>query len=59
MDRPENVGGATQLLERDIEKQRLASASGAVTLTRDERSGTYVVTGVASERPRRAQRARR
>ena len=36
-----------------------AQEAGAVTLTRDERSGTYVVTGVASERPRRAPRARR
>ena len=35
-----------------------AQESGVVTLRKDERSGTYVVTGVASERPRRGRRAR-
>ena len=32
--------------------------SGIVTLRKDDRSGTYVVTGVASERPRRGRRSR-
>ena len=36
-----------------------AQESGIVTLRKDERSGTYVVTGVASERPRRGRRPRR
>jgi hypothetical protein len=37
-----------------------AQESGAVTLRKDERSGTYVVTGVASEsRSRRGRGSRR
>jgi uncharacterized protein (TIGR00288 family) len=36
-----------------------AQESGIVTLRDDERSGTYVVTGVASERPRRRRTSRR
>jgi hypothetical protein len=36
-----------------------AQEAGIVTLRKDERSGTYVVTGVASERPRRRRPARR
>ena len=35
-----------------------AQESGIVTVRKDERSGTYVVTGVASERPRRRRRSR-
>ena len=35
-----------------------AQESGVVTLREDERSGTYVVTGVASERPRRRRHSR-
>ena len=35
-----------------------AQESGIVTLRKDERSGTYVVTGVASERPRRRRSLR-
>ncbi len=35
-----------------------AQESGIVTLRKDERSGTYVVTGTASERPRRRRAAR-
>ena len=34
-----------------------AQEAGVVTLRKDERSGTYVVTGVASERPRAAGRS--
>ena len=36
-----------------------AQESGIVTLRKDERSGTYVVTGVASERPQRRRGSRR
>ncbi|MGH7729696.1 MAG: NYN domain-containing protein [Candidatus Eiseniibacteriota bacterium] len=36
-----------------------AQEAGVVTLRKDERSGTYVVTGVASERPRRRRRSGR
>ena len=35
-----------------------AQESGIVTLRKDERSGTYVVTGIASERPRRRRSPR-
>ena len=35
-----------------------AQESGIATLRKDERSGTYVVTGVASERPRRRRSPR-
>ena len=35
-----------------------ARESGVVTLRKDERSGTYVVTGAVSERPRRRSHAR-
>jgi uncharacterized LabA/DUF88 family protein len=36
-----------------------AQESGVVSLRKDERSGTYVITGVASERPRRRRDPRR
>ena len=36
-----------------------AQESGVVTLRKDERSGTYVITGVAGERPRRRREPRR
>jgi len=44
-------GSFSELLEE-------AQEAGAVTLRKDERSGTYVVTGVATERPRRRRGAR-
>ena len=35
-----------------------AQKSGVVTLRKDDRSGTYVVTDVASEQPRRRRKSR-
>ena len=35
-----------------------AQVAGIVTLRKDDRSGTYVVTGVASEQPRRRRKSR-
>ena len=52
-----------RVLDRLLEKGKSelledAQESGIVTLRKDERSGTYVVTGVASERPRRRRSPR-
>ena len=44
-------GSFSELLEE-------AQKAGVITLRKDERSGTYVVTGVATERPRRRRGAR-